>query len=203
MGDRSTEERHDAVADMLVDGAAESEDDAVDRFEEASQQAVGVLRIERSAQGGVAGEVDIHDADRAAICRRSRGRRRSCLTGQGSAAAAAEACMKIVAKSAGDASDRESVAAAAAKALPLTIVDLAMRTEHQRAALPGCTGSETSCWTGSTFQQVYVLSVSQIAPTRGLPQCFFWVRTSRHVGMPLLAGLPPPVATKLKRSRRC
>ena len=58
----------------------------------------------------------------------SRGGRCGCLTSQGGAAAAAEARMKIVAESAGDASDRESVAAAAAKALPLTIVGLAMRT---------------------------------------------------------------------------
>ena len=54
VGYGSTKQGHDAVADMLVNRAAESEDDPINRFEEAAEQAVGVFWIELSAQGGVA-----------------------------------------------------------------------------------------------------------------------------------------------------
>ena len=63
VGDRRAEDRHDAVADVLVDPAAMLGDEAVGAGEEALQERVHLLRVELAAERGVAGEVGEEDRD--------------------------------------------------------------------------------------------------------------------------------------------
>ena len=57
MRDRRTEHRHDAVADVLVDGAAVALDHAVEGFEEAAGDLMQLFRVQPAGELGVAGQV--------------------------------------------------------------------------------------------------------------------------------------------------
>jgi hypothetical protein len=57
VGDRRPEHRHHAIADVLVDGSAESFDQIVDPFEEPLQQSMNLLGVELAAQFRIADQV--------------------------------------------------------------------------------------------------------------------------------------------------
>ena len=63
VGDWRAEDRHDTVADVLVDPAAMLGDEAVGAGEEALQEGVHLLRVKLAAERGVAGEVGEDDRD--------------------------------------------------------------------------------------------------------------------------------------------
>ncbi len=97
MGDRCTEQRHDGVADMLVHGAAERSDDAVDESRVGGHDCVQFLGVERLRQRRKAREVREQDRDQPPLAgwrtgnRRGRGRTRSqCLDGGKKSFAVAE-----------------------------------------------------------------------------------------------------------------
>ena len=71
-----TEECHDVVTDVLVDGAAKLHDQTIHHLEEPLEKVVGLFRIQAAAHCGIAGKIDEHDCDRTAICPLGHWRRR-------------------------------------------------------------------------------------------------------------------------------
>ena len=57
MGERRAEDRHDVVADMFVDRAAETLHDGVDDLEKPLEQSMDLFRIEPRGKTGVADEI--------------------------------------------------------------------------------------------------------------------------------------------------
>ena len=67
VSDGCAEDRHDAVADVLVDPAAVLGDEAIGVGEEMLQERVHLLRVEFATERGVAGEVGEEDRDLPAL----------------------------------------------------------------------------------------------------------------------------------------
>ena len=61
-GEGRAEERHEAVAEQLIDGALVAVDLGKDQLEGAVHQAVDVLRVAAVDQGGEAGDVNEEDS---------------------------------------------------------------------------------------------------------------------------------------------
>ena len=67
MRHRSAEDRHDRIADVLVDAAAEALDDRVDDAEEALEQLMDVFGIELLRQLRIAAKIGEQDGDGTAL----------------------------------------------------------------------------------------------------------------------------------------
>jgi hypothetical protein len=80
VGDWRAEHRHDAVADVLVDAAAEALDNAVDAGEEPLEHGMNVLGVQLLAEAGVADQVAEQDGHLPPLAcgRRPGTRRRAC-----------------------------------------------------------------------------------------------------------------------------
>jgi hypothetical protein len=74
VGDRCPEHRHDAVADVLVDRAAEALNDAVDPGKELLEQGVHLLGVQFPAEMRVADQIAEQHGDLAPLPRRRRRR---------------------------------------------------------------------------------------------------------------------------------
>ena len=57
MGPRGSKQRHDGVADMLVDRAAIADDDAVHQRREARHKLMNLFRVQRTRKGREPGEI--------------------------------------------------------------------------------------------------------------------------------------------------
>ena len=130
MRDGRAEDRHDRVADVLVDATAEALDDRVDRAEVPLEHPMDVLGILLLGQPRVAAQVGEQDGDGSALgfrgfasgSGRGRGRER-----ERAAASAAEPFSGLVRKSAGWAADGQCGAALRAKPPPGAVVRAAAR----------------------------------------------------------------------------
>src|SRR5215210_5535069 len=72
MGNRRPEDRHDIVADMLVDHAAIALDDRIHSLEIAIEESVGFLCAERAREARIASKVGEQNGDLAAFAGRDR-----------------------------------------------------------------------------------------------------------------------------------
>ena len=70
VGSRGAEERHDGVADMLIDRAAITDDDAVHQRREARHKLMNLFRVQRTRKGREPGEIGEEYSDLAPLARR-------------------------------------------------------------------------------------------------------------------------------------
>ncbi len=82
-GDRCAPERHDRIADELLDGAAVASDDLADGLEIARLELTDILRVTTLGEAREADQVSEEDAHQPALGRRLRGRRSAAHTDRG------------------------------------------------------------------------------------------------------------------------
>jgi hypothetical protein len=128
MRHRRPEHGHDAVADVLVDRAAEATDDAVDPREEALEQAVHLLGVQLPAEVGVADQIAEQHGHLAPLPRRTRRRRHG---GKPVTAGGAVLMVGLDGKAARRAALRQRGAAAGAEPGPCGIVEAAAGAAHR------------------------------------------------------------------------
>ncbi len=141
--DRRAEHRHHAVADVLVDPAAEGRDEAVGAREETAEQAVHLLGVELARKRGEAHQVDEQHAHLAPLAPgRAGGRlrrvRRARL--QGGAAGGTELVPGLRRRAAAWTARRQPLAALGAEPRSFGALEAAARAAHGPAssALDGC-----------------------------------------------------------------
>ena len=69
VGSRGSKQRHDCVADMLVDRAAVANDDAVHQRREARHQLMNLFGVQRTREGREPGEIGEEYGDLAPLAR--------------------------------------------------------------------------------------------------------------------------------------
>ena len=140
VGDRRAPDRHDRVADELLDRPAVAGDHLAGELEVAGEGVADLLRVALLGEGGEADEVGEEDRDEPALgdggggrpggrtARRRRGRR--CSGDERGRALAAELRVGAVGRSAGRTDQRESSRAFLAELAPRLVLGPAARADH-------------------------------------------------------------------------